>query len=95
MKLVIAPTAYQDLQRVYSFIQKENPTALRRAADRLEKAFRTLLDYPLAGYELEDLTLFRELIAPFGKGNYIIRYRIKDDTLFIVHLWHNREERET
>lgn len=93
MKLVIAPTAYQDLQRVYSFIQTESPKALCLMADRLEKAFRTLLDYPLAGYMLDDLPLFRELIVPFSKGNYVIRYRIEKDPLSIVHLWHSREER--
>lgn len=93
MKLVIAPTAYQDFQRIYSFIQKENPTVLGRAANHLEKAMSTLLKYPMAGYLLEELPLFRELIVPFGKGNYVIRYRVEKETLFIVHLWHSREER--
>lgn len=93
MKLIIAPTAYQDLQRIYSFIQEENPKVLRRVADRLEKAMRTLLEYPLAGYMLDDLPPFREFLVPFGKGNYIIRYRVEGKFLAVVHLWHSREDR--
>jgi len=40
----------------------------------------------------EDSEEFRDLYAPFGKG-YTIRYRVKQQVIFIVRVWHSREER--
>ena len=41
----------------------------------------------------EDCEAFRDLYAPFGRGGYTIRYRIKQQTIIIVRVWHSREER--
>jgi len=39
---------------------------------------------------------YRELIVPFGRGAYVIRYRIDYDrnTVVIVRIWHGRELRD-
>jgi plasmid stabilization system protein ParE len=38
---------------------------------------------------------YRELVAPFGRGAYVIRYRIDygRDTVVIARIWHGREQR--
>jgi plasmid stabilization system protein ParE len=38
---------------------------------------------------------FRELVVPFGRGAYVIRYRIDRtrDAVVITRLWHGREQR--
>jgi len=49
---------------------------------------------PELGKELAGtLAPFRDLIIPFGKGSFIIRYRIKHNTVVITYLWHSREDR--
>ena len=94
MKIVFSPVAFQDLQRLYKFFKETNPPSITKAAERLKKGFGTLRQYPLAGYPLESLPPFRELLVPFGRGNFIIRYQLGEETVNVVHLWHSREERE-
>lgn len=93
MHLIFSPSAYQDLSRIYAFLAKTDPGAVAKAGVRLKQAFLSLSKYPLAGYPLGDLPRFRELIWPFGKGHYVIRYRLEKDAVNIVHLWHSREDR--
>jgi plasmid stabilization system protein ParE len=33
--------------------------------------------------------------VPFGKGAYILRYRVEEakDAIFVVRIWHSRERR--
>ena len=94
MKLVFSPVAIEDLQRLYIFISERNPSSLKKAAKRLRQAFEILKEHPLIGYELDHLTGIRELLIPFGKGNYVIRYRAEKKRVSIAHLWHSREDRE-
>lgn len=93
MKILFSPVARDDLRRLYAFIRDQNPSALARAAARLKIAFQLVQKYPRAGYRLSHLPPFREFLVPFGKGNYVIRYRIEKKEIVIVHLWHSREER--
>jgi hypothetical protein len=37
---------------------------------------------------------FRDLVAPFGGGAYVLRHRIDDDALVIVRVWHRKEDRD-
>lgn len=93
MKVLFAPTALEDLNRLSAFIEAINPTILKEAAARLKAAFQILAKHPEAGFILEHLNPFREFHMPFGKGNYVIRYCLDKDTVNIVHLWHSREDR--
>lgn len=93
MKIVFSPVARDNINRLYHFIEQKNPSALGKAALRLKQVFRLLQKYPNAGYSLDHLPPFRELLVPFGKGNYVIRYRIEKKRLAVVHLWHSREDR--
>jgi plasmid stabilization system protein ParE len=54
-----------------------------------------LRDFPERGRPSERLG-YRELIVPFCRGAYVIRYRIDHDrnTLVIVRIWHGRELRD-
>lgn len=92
-KILFAPVARQDLERLFHFIQDANPAALGHAADRLKKAFELLQQHPQAGYLLDHLPPFREILIPFGKGSYIIRYRLDKKTINVVHFWHSQEKR--
>jgi len=35
----------------------------------------------------------REFFIPFGASAYLLRYRIHDDTLVVIRVWHSREAR--
>jgi plasmid stabilization system protein ParE len=36
----------------------------------------------------------RELAVPFGKRAYVPRYRLHEDTIVILRIWHGRGERD-
>jgi plasmid stabilization system protein ParE len=40
----------------------------------------------------EELVEYRELILPFGSGEYIVRSRLEDEQVVIVRVRHSREE---
>jgi plasmid stabilization system protein ParE len=89
------PGATRDVARLRKFIKKENPTAAKRAGQRLLNAVNILLSNPEAGMPSpdEDCEEFRDLYAPFGLGGYTIRYQIQQYCIIIVRVWHSREER--
>ncbi len=94
-KIEWLPEATKDVVRLREFIKKENPRAAKKAGQRILDAVNLLTKNPEAGMlgPDEDCVAFRDLYAPFGKGGYTVRYRIKQQTVIIVRVWHSREER--
>ena len=88
-----APEAVRDLVRLREFLGQENPGAAARAALRIREAAAVLRDRPELGRAIEDEE-FRDLVAPFGGGAYVLRYRIDDDAVVVARVWHSREERD-
>ncbi len=87
------PAAVEDLIRVREFIRTKNPTAAKKAAERISSAITILQDNPEVGRPLFDgLEGFRDLVVPFGQGGYVIRYRMNDNVCVIVRLWHTKED---
>ncbi len=90
--LIWSPAARDDIARLRRFIEPDNPEAARRVAERLKKVTNLLLAYPGAGKRLEG-RLDRELLVPFGKHGYIIRYRLDGETIVILRVWHALEDK--
>ncbi|HED35839.1 MAG TPA: type II toxin-antitoxin system RelE/ParE family toxin [Gammaproteobacteria bacterium] len=88
------PDATRDVERLRVFIQKNNPEAARKASRRILNAVAILSKNPESGMPCpdENCALFRDLYVPFGQGGYTIRYRIQQETVVIVRVWHSREE---
>ncbi len=44
---------------------------------------------------MEERPTDRQLFIPFGNSAYILRYRLDEEQerLFVVRIWHGREER--
>ncbi len=95
MKLKFARQALADLNRLNKFVSTTAPNSLELAAERLLWGFNSIKKYPNIGYQLTRLKNdFRELLVPFGKGNYVIRYRIHKTSTVVLHIWHSRENRK-
>ncbi len=90
-EIVWLPSAAKDVVRLREFIQSKNPSAAIRAANRIKEATEILIDNPEAGKPVEDLIPFRELLIPFGNGNYVLRYREDGVRVIIVKVKHSRE----
>jgi plasmid stabilization system protein ParE len=87
-----APEAVRDLARLREFLGDKNPGAAERAALRIREAAGVLREQPELGHIVENEE-FRDLVASFGGGAYVLRYRIDEDAVIVVRVWHSREER--
>ena len=92
-ELIWEPGALDDLTRLREFIRPNNPTAAANAARRIIEATNLLLDHPHLGHPMADLPEFNELFIPFGQYGYVIRYRINNENIAILRIWHTRENR--
>jgi plasmid stabilization system protein ParE len=80
-----------DLKRLHDFLIDKNPAAAKRVAQRLGSAPDRLKDFPRMGMRLEEYSdaEVRRIIV----GDYEIRYEILGETIWILQLWHGREDR--
>lgn len=94
VQVVFLTRARADLDRLRQFLAPHGAELTQRAVDSLFTAARSLRDLPERGRPAARPG-YRELVVPFGRGAYVIRYRIDHarDTVVIVRLWHGREHR--
>jgi len=85
--------AVEDLTKIRKFIEPHNTKAAFNAAQRILQAAELLLENPYLGRPLEDMPEFHELIIPFGQRGYVMRYRVDQQTIIILRIWHARENR--
>jgi plasmid stabilization system protein ParE len=78
-EVIWLPDAITDLIRLRKFIQDKNPSAAKRAASKIKEGALTLMSNPESGRPVEGLSSFREILIPFGAGNYV--YVIEKMTL--------------
>jgi plasmid stabilization system protein ParE len=95
VKFVLASDAVADLERLRMFLERENPAAAQRAVSLLNDAIQSLSAFPARGRP-SGISGIRELIVPFGRSAYVLRYaHLREaETLLILRVWHGRENRE-
>ena len=90
MKLIFTNAAINDLVRLRDFIAQHNPGAAQRIAQRLYGVINKLIGTPQIGRPVPDLPgEIREII--FGK--YVVRYDVRQQSLYILRIWHGKEDR--
>lgn len=91
MELKWTSKALSDLARSYDFLAPVNQPAAARAVQALTEAPTTLLTNPRLGeqlFQFEPREVRRILVR-----QYEIRYEIIDDIIYVLRLWHTREDR--
>lgn len=83
--------ASSDLVRLHEHLRPVAPAPAARVIQQLARAPDRLLDYPRIGEKLE--TFEPREVRRIMIGNYELRYEIADATIFILRLWHSRENR--
>ena len=90
MKLIFSRAAVHDLARLRDFIAQHSPEAAQRIAQRLLGSIQGLVDTPQIGRPVADMPgEIRDLV--FGK--YVVRCKIKQQYLYILRIWHGKEDR--
>jgi len=91
MKVNWSRDAVRDLVRLHDFVAGINPATARRIVFNLHQAASRLTASPRKGRRLEgfgDAEIRRLIVA-----QYELRYEILDNAIYILRIWHTREDR--
>lgn len=91
MRIIWTGRASADLIRLHAFLEPAAPDAATRIVRQLAHAPAKLAEYPRMGEKLENYEPreVRRIIV----GHYEMRYEITNGEIWILRLWHSREER--
>jgi plasmid stabilization system protein ParE len=91
MDLKWTSKALSDLARLYEFLASVNKPAAARTVRSLTAAPASLLVNPRIGEKLEEFEP-RE-VRRILVGHYEMRYEIQESIIYLLRLWHTREDR--
>ena len=89
MRVRLTPSARRQFLEALDHIREDNPAAAASVLEQATTALSRLRDFPESGHaipEFPDLPHREVLVAP-----YRFFYRIVDDTVWIVAVWHGRQ----
>ena len=94
MKFIVSPAAVADLDRLRIFLSNKNDRAAQRAIAGIVRAIDSLALFPERGRP-SGIAGVRELIVPFGRSAYIVRFAHDPlrREIIILRVWHGREAR--
>jgi plasmid stabilization system protein ParE len=85
--------AIQDIDRLRNFLFSKDQESARKVIYIIYNSLKRLETMPEIGRPLVDGTKRRELTIPFGAGAYIIRYVLENNNVYILRVWHGKENR--
>ena len=83
--------ALSDLERVYGFLASVNKPAAIKIVQSLTRGVTRLGDHPRLGESLHQFD--PRDVRRLQVGHYEVRYEIQESAIFILRLWHTREDR--
>jgi plasmid stabilization system protein ParE len=90
-KVIWLNSAVNDIVRLREFVAANNSKAAKKAAKTIKKATTKLEELPNIGKPVTNLPNYRDLHIGFGAAGYVMRYRIYENNVYIVHIRHYRE----
>jgi plasmid stabilization system protein ParE len=92
--ILLSHDAVEDIERLRSFLDQNNPDAARCALATIWTAINRLPEFPELGMSTEDADI-RQIVVRFGASGYIVRYAVlrEDGNILITRIWHGREAR--
>ncbi len=91
-RLIWAPPALLDVQRLYRFLSSKNLDAAKRAVLAIRQGVKVLGQQPQVGRPIEDMVEeYREWPIAFGDSGYLVRYRVGSDVVTILAVRHQKE----
>jgi plasmid stabilization system protein ParE len=94
VKLIVSSAAAADLRRLRAFLADKDPRAAQRAISGIVRAIDSLDLFPDRGRPT-GIAGTRELIMPFGRSAYVVRFAHdpQREEIVIARIWHGREAR--
>ena len=91
MEVKWTTSAHRDLIRLHDFLAPVNKSAAKKAVKQLVDEAKLLQSHPLLGVELDAYAPrnVRRLVI----GDYEVLYEVTETVLYVLRLWHTREDR--
>jgi len=91
MELRWSSKAISDLDRLHDFLAAVKPPAAACTVQNLIVVPKKLIQHPRLGERFDEFAprKIRRLLI----GEYELRYEIQNETIFILRIWHTRENR--
>ena len=91
MELKWTSKAHGDMARLHQFLALVNRRAAARAVQSLVAVPARLLQQPRIGEKLQEFEPrdVRRILV----GNYEVRYEIQESVIYVLRIWHTREDR--
>ena len=83
--------AHSDLVRLHDFLAPVNTRAAARVVRAFAAAPARLVEHPRLGERLDEFNP-RE-VRRIVVGDYEMRYEIQASTIYVLRLWHTRDDR--
>ena len=90
MRIRWTPAAAGDLQNIFDYLSETNPNLARSTVVEIRKAVRSLKRLPHCGRPGREPGT-RELLHT--RLPHIVAYRVKEDAVEVVRIWHPAQER--
>ncbi len=90
MNLFYTPESVNDLQRLREFIEIKNPLAAKKVSINIREGIEKLVTFPKIGLPVSKAPN-PEIIRDLYIGKYTARYLIQNDSIYILRIWHNKE----
>ncbi len=91
-KVELRPAADHDLDRLVAFLIAMSNRAARTRSKQIREKLRSLANAPFKGRQGPEPSM-RELVIRFGKTTYVARYRVTDEAVIVLRIWHGLEDR--
>ena len=93
MKIEWSAAALADLDRFADFLQDRHPRLSAIVAREIIAKARILTDSPRLGRALAGRDEYRQVVLRVLNAAYVFRYRVLEDRIIILRVFHGRERR--
>lgn len=91
-RLIWAPSALLDVQRLYRFLAMKNTDAAKRAVKSIRDGVKIMAMQPGVGRPVDDMDPeYREWLIDFGDSGYVALYHYTGEEAVIVAVRHQKE----
>jgi len=94
MKIEWSAAALADLDRFAEFLQNRHPKLSAIVAGEIAAKARILTDSPRLGRAIAGRHEYRQIVLRVLNAAYVFQYRLLDDRIVILRVFHGRESRE-
>jgi len=91
VEIVWSPLARSRLRQIRAYVARDKPDAAERLATRIVAMVEALRNHPRLGRVGPEPGI-RELVI--GGTPYIVWYRVEDQRVTIITIWHGAQRRE-